>query len=138
MVRLLEEHFSDYVDYDFTAELEDDLDRIARGEAERVKWLSGFYFGENPSEPGLKPIVEDLGEIDARAVNSIPITDEITLRVGKYGPYLESGGTVDPETGEITDPVRANVPLDLARTSSRPRRRRSSWRSARRTAGSWA
>ena len=114
VVRLLEEHFSDYVDYDFTAELEDDLDRIARGEAERVKWLSGFYFGENPSEPGLKPIVEDLGEIDARAVNSIPITDEITLRVGKYGPYLESGGTVDPETGEITDPVRANVPLDLA------------------------
>ena len=47
-------------------------------------------------------------------MNSIPITDEITLRVGKYGPYLESGGTVDPETGEITDPVRANVPLDLA------------------------
>ena len=114
VVRLLEEHFSDYVDYDFTAELEDDLDRIARGEAERVKWLSGFYFGENPSEPGLKPIVEDLGEIDARAVNSIPITDEITLRVGKYGPYLEAGGTVDSETGEITDPVRANVPLDLA------------------------
>ncbi|MCT2361585.1 type I DNA topoisomerase [Kocuria marina] len=114
VVRLLEEHFSDYVDYDFTAELEEDLDRIARGEAERVKWLEGFYFGDTASEPGLKPLVDDLGEIDARAVNSIPVTDEITLRVGKFGPYLETGGTVDPETGELTDPVRANVPLDLA------------------------
>ncbi|MBD2764171.1 type I DNA topoisomerase [Kocuria sp. cx-455] len=114
VVRLLEDHFTDYVDYDFTAELEDDLDRIARGEEERVKWLTGFYFGDGQKEPGLKPIVEDLGEIDARAVNSIPITDEITLRVGKFGPYLEVAGTVDPETGEITDPVRANVPLDLA------------------------
>lgn len=114
VVRLLEEHFSDYVDYDFTAELEEDLDRIARGEAERVKWLAGFYFGDTASEPGLKPLVDDLGEIDARAVNSIPVTDEITLRVGKFGPYLETGGTVDPETGELTDPVRANVPLDLA------------------------
>ena len=114
VVRLLEDHFTDYVDYDFTAELEEDLDRIARGEEERVKWLTGFYFGDGQAEHGLKPIVEDLGEIDARAVNSIPITDEIMLRVGKFGPYLEVGGQVDPETGEITDPVRANVPLDLA------------------------
>lgn len=114
VVRLLEEHFTDYVDYDFTAELEEDLDRIARGEEDRRKWLTGFYFGDGPTEHGLKPIVDDLGDIDARAINSIPITDEITLRVGKFGPYLETGGTVDPETGEITDPVRANVPLDLA------------------------
>ncbi len=114
VVRLLEDHFTDYVDYDFTAELEEDLDRIARGEEERVKWLTGFYFGDGQAEHGLKPIVEDLGEIDARAVNSIPITDEITLRVGKFGPYLEVAGKVDPETGEISDPVRANVPLDLA------------------------
>ncbi|GAA2120189.1 type I DNA topoisomerase [Kocuria atrinae] len=114
VVRLLEDHFTDYVDYDFTAELEDDLDRIARGEEDRVKWLTGFYFGDGQTEHGLKPIVEDLGEIDARAVNTIPITDEIMLRVGKFGPYLEVGGTVDPETGEISDPVRANVPLDLA------------------------
>ena len=124
VVRLLEEHFSDYVDYDFTAELEEDLDRIARGEAERVKWLEGFYFGDAASEPGLKPLVDDLGEIDARAVNSIPVTDEITLRVGKFGPYLETGGTVDPETGELTDPVRANVPLDLAPDELTPEKAR--------------
>ncbi|WP_129657418.1 type I DNA topoisomerase [Rothia uropygialis] len=113
VVRLLEEHFSRYVDYEFTAEMEDDLDRIARGEEQRVDWLTGFYFG-NDAESGLKPIVENLGEIDARAVNSIEITDGVTLRVGRYGPYLETGGTVDEETGEVTDPIRANVPADLA------------------------
>lgn len=113
VVRLLEEHFSRYVDYEFTAEMEDDLDRIARGEEQRVDWLTGFYFG-NDAESGLKPIVENLGEIDARAVNSIEITDGVTLRVGRYGPYLETGGSVDEETGEVTDPIRANVPADLA------------------------
>ena len=114
VVRLLEEHFSDYVDYDFTAEMEEGLDRIARGEEDSTDWLQDFYFGSQGHENGLKPIVDDLGEIDARAVNSIPVTEDITLRVGKFGPYLEVAGAVDPETGEITDPIRANVPEDLA------------------------
>ena len=39
---------------------------------------------------------------------------EFTARVGKFGPYLEVAGAVDPETGEITDPIRGNVPEDLA------------------------
>ncbi|MDO5618555.1 type I DNA topoisomerase [Kocuria sp.] len=114
VVRLLEEHFSDYVDYDFTAEMEEGLDRISRGEQDRQEWLQRFYFGEEGTDNGLKPIVDDLGDIDARALNSIKLTDDITLRVGKYGPYLETGGSVDEETGEVTDPVRANVPESLA------------------------
>lgn len=113
VVRLLEEHFSKYVDYEFTAEMEDDLDRIARGEEQRPHWLSEFYFGGGDKR-GLKPIVDNLGDIDARAINSIEIADGINLRVGKFGPYLEMGGDIDTETGEIKDPVRANVPADLA------------------------
>ncbi|GGH61114.1 type I DNA topoisomerase [Rothia aerolata] len=105
VVRLLEEHFSKYVDYEFTAAMEEDLDRIARGEEARADWLHDFYFGGGDKH-GLKPIVDNLGDIDARAINSIEIADGINLRVGKFGPYLE--------TGEITDPVRANVPADLA------------------------
>ena len=67
------------------------------------------------AEPGLLSIVNNLGEIDAREINSIPITDGITLRVGKFGPYLESStATVDPETGEVVEAARANVPEDLA------------------------
>ncbi|MDO4898362.1 MAG: type I DNA topoisomerase, partial [Rothia sp. (in: high G+C Gram-positive bacteria)] len=113
VVRLLEEHFAKYVDYEFTAEMEEDLDRIARGEEARPQWLKDFYFGGG-SKQGLKPIVDNLGDIDARAINSIEVAPGVNLRVGKFGPYLETGGEIDTETGEIKDPVRANVPADLA------------------------
>ncbi|WP_045730466.1 type I DNA topoisomerase [Pseudarthrobacter chlorophenolicus] len=114
VIRLLEQHFSDYVDYEFTADMEGDLDKIANGQAAGTSWLRHFYFGED-SDPGLLSIVNNLGEIDAREINSIPITDQITLRVGKFGPYLESSAaTVDPKTGEIVESPRANVPEDLA------------------------
>jgi DNA topoisomerase-1 len=90
VVNLLEQHFPRLVDYEFTARMEDDLDRIAEGDESRTDWLRRFYFGENGQE-GLKRLVEDLGDIDARAINTIPIGDGIELRIGKYGPYLQKG-----------------------------------------------
>jgi DNA topoisomerase-1 len=107
IVRLLEQHFSELVDYDFTAALEDDLDAIARGEQDRADWLRKFYFGAE-DHVGLRNIVDNLGDIDAREINSTPIGDVATLRFGRYGPYLEVAGE-DPET-----PRRINVPDDLA------------------------
>jgi DNA topoisomerase-1 len=109
VVRLLEEHFADLVDYDFTAALEDDLDAIARGEQKREDWLKDFYFGSD-DQVGLRNIVDNLGEIDARALNSTPIGDVATLRFGKYGPYLE---IADPANAEA-EPRRVNIPEDLA------------------------
>lgn len=109
VVRLLEQHFPDLVDYDFTAALEDDLDAIARGEQSRVAWLKEFYFGSD-AHVGLRNIVDNLGEIDARALNSTPIGDVAVLRFGKYGPYLE---VADPENPE-GEPRRVNIPEDLA------------------------
>jgi DNA topoisomerase I len=89
VVALLEQHFEKLVDYDFTARMEDDLDRIADGEEERVAWLKRFYFGSNGDE-GLHDLVTHrLADIDARDINSIPIGNGITLRIGRYGPYLE-------------------------------------------------
>ena len=71
--------------------MEDDLDRIADGEEERVDWLSASTSGGNGDE-GLHALVTDqLGEIDARDINSIPIGNDIVLRIGRYGPYLERG-----------------------------------------------
>jgi DNA topoisomerase-1 len=91
VVALLEQHFEKLVDYDFTARMEDDLDRIAGGEEHRVEWLKRFYFGSDGDE-GLHDLVTHrLGEIDAREINSLPIGNEITLRIGRYGPYLERG-----------------------------------------------
>lgn len=109
VVRLLEEHFAHLIDYDFTASLEDDLDAIARGEQKRVEWLRSFYFGSD-SHVGLRQVVDNLGEIDARALNSTPITENATLRFGKYGPYLEVADPAAPDE----KPRIVNVPEDLA------------------------
>ncbi len=111
VVRLLEEYFGDLVEYDFTAEMEDDLDLIADGTSDRVEWLTEFYFGSEKHR-GLRGVVDNLGDIDAREINSVRISDDITLRIGKYGPYLE----VPPPEGapEGEPPRRVNVPEDLA------------------------
>ncbi|MEV6480966.1 type I DNA topoisomerase [Streptomyces sp. NPDC051576] len=121
VVNLLEKHFGRLVDYDFTAKMEDDLDRIASGEAQAVPWLRRFYFGEGEATGaaeagngdgdhlgGLKELVTDLGAIDAREVSSFPVGNDIMLRVGRYGPYVERGEK-DSENHQ-----RADVPEDLA------------------------
>ncbi len=118
VVRLLEEHFADLVDYDFTAALEDDLDAIARGEQRRTEWLKSFYFGSE-KQVGLRHIVDNLGEIDARELNSTRITDTATLRFGKYGPYLE---VADPSGDAEAKPRIVNIPEDLAPDELTPRR----------------
>ncbi|MEU0733593.1 type I DNA topoisomerase, partial [Streptomyces lavendulocolor] len=123
VVNLLEKHFGRLVDYDFTARMEDDLDRIARGEAQAVPWLKRFYFGEGDGAAGraaeagngdgdhlggLKELVTDLGAIDAREISSFPVGNGIVLRVGRYGPYIERGEK------DTDGHQRADVPEDLA------------------------
>jgi DNA topoisomerase-1 len=110
VVRLLEDHFGELVEYDFTADMEADLDRIADGDQDRVEWLTGFYFGSDRHQ-GLRTVVDNLGEIDAREINSVRIDDGITLRIGKYGPYLS---VVDPDAADGAPPRSVNVPEDLA------------------------
>ncbi len=111
VVTLLERHFGQLVDYEFTAHMEDVLDDISRGEAERVPWLRRFYFGTpedgngngGSADPGLKSLVSDISDIDAREVSSFPLAgSDIVVRVGRYGPYLERDGQ------------RVNVPDDIA------------------------
>jgi DNA topoisomerase-1 len=114
VVRLLEEHFDWLVDYDFTAEMEADLDEIAAGQRERVAWLTRFYFGDGSGQEegwGLRDLVENLGEIDAPTINSVEIGEGIRVRVGRYGPYLED---LSAEVAEGQSPPRASVPEDIA------------------------
>ncbi|HBO46198.1 MAG TPA: type I DNA topoisomerase [Planctomycetaceae bacterium] len=97
---LLENHLPDLVDYQFTAEMEDELDAISRGELGHVDYLRLFYFGN--AHPGLKQqLANKVGEIDARDVSRIPIGtpaersenagEPVFVRVGRYGPFLEQG-----------------------------------------------
>ena len=123
VTRLLEEHFANLVDYEFTASMEEDLDRIANGEEGRVEWLKRFYFGdEATSGEGLRDLVQDLGEIDAREISTIPLGDGMVVRVGRYGPYVEEvvPTGVNLETGEMADgaevpatPRRATITDDV-------------------------
>ena len=107
VVNLLEQHFPNLVDYEFTAQMEVDLDSISLGTEESIPWLHRFYFGDD-NEPGLKEKVDNrLGEIDARAVNSIPIGVDangqlVVGRVGRYGPYVQRG---DDERASIPDEI---------------------------------
>ncbi|TDW97989.1 type I DNA topoisomerase [Kribbella sp. VKM Ac-2566] len=104
VVRLLEEHFTRLVDYAFTATMEDVLDEVAAGDLQREGVLSRFYFGDDNLE-GLKSMVTDLGDIDAREMSTFPVGGDdsgIVVRVGRYGPYVED-----------KDERRANVPEDL-------------------------
>ncbi|MFN7150886.1 MAG: type I DNA topoisomerase, partial [Microthrixaceae bacterium] len=116
VVTLLEQHFPSLVDYAFTARMETELDDIASGSADMEPWLAKFYFGVADANGevdglGLKHLVEgNLGEIDAREVNSIPLGEDsegrrIVARVGRYGPYLERG--------EGDDNQRASIPDDI-------------------------
>jgi DNA topoisomerase I len=133
VTRLLEEHFTELVDYDFTASMEEDLDRIAGGDEQRAHWLHRFYFGEGlpESNQGLKELVDDLGEIDAREISTIPIGDGIVVRVGRYGPYVEETVPqgVDAETGEVSEgasgsPRRATINDDIAPDEMTPEKAR--------------
>jgi len=102
---LLEQHFSKLVDYEFTASMEEDLDKIAAGEAQRVDWLRDFFYGHD-GQPGLNELSADLGAIDAREVNTMRLGDDIQIRVGRYGAYLQQG--------EGEDRKLANIPETMA------------------------
>src|SRR5690625_2936178 len=116
VVRLLEEHFGPFIDYDFTGQMEQQLDRMAQGDLARAEYLKNFYLSDGSDGPiGLKPMVDDLGEIDARAINSIEIGEGITLRVGRYGAYVEQIARDEDGTPiEGADPRRANVSDEVA------------------------
>jgi len=108
VTRLLEQHFTDLVDYTFTANLEDKLDEIADGKAKRLAVLTQFYFGTSKADDdgssGLHDLVENLGDIDARAISTFPLGDSgIDVRVGRYGTYIED-----------SEEHRANVPEEWA------------------------
>jgi len=103
---LLETHFTKLVDYEFTASMEEDLDKIASGDAGRVDWLRDFFYGVD-GQPGLNELSADLGVIDARATNTMNLSPEIEIRVGRYGAYLQEN--LPGEERKL-----ANIPEELA------------------------
>lgn len=106
VTRLLEEGLPELVDYDFTALMEADLDRIAAGEDDRVAYLTRFWKGEG-EQAGLESKVDNLGDVDAREINSIDLGEGLFLRNGRYGAYIQEVAA-DGEDGR-----RASVPQGI-------------------------
>ena len=112
---LLEQHFAELVDYDFTANLEAILDRISNGDANSVETLADFYFGpmvDGERKDGLRDLVtERLPEIDAAAINTFLLGDDhngmpVIAKPGKFGPYVQRGD----DTASVPDNL---PPADL-------------------------
>ena len=99
---LLEQHFGKLVDYEFTASMEEDLDRIANGEEDRVAWLTKFFFGTE-GNPGLEALAADLGAIDAQQINTMKMGSDIEIRVGRFGAYIQQGQGDDRKFANIPE-----------------------------------
>lgn len=113
VTRFLEENFGKLIDYEFTASMEEDLDRIADGELNYLDWLKHFYFGGDDLD-GLLYTATHILDQDPRAINSMPITDQITLRTGQYGPYLEIFGEPNADGADENGRRIVNIPEGLA------------------------
>lgn len=124
VAKLLTEHLPRLVDYQFTAQMEDDLDTISRGEAKHLDYLKKFYFGNGT--PGLKAQLKDKVEtIDARTVSRFPLgkpqgQEEVVLRVGRYGPFVEQGERRASLPDEMPpDELTLEVALEMLETAAK-------------------
>ena len=110
VTRLLRNHFGDYVDLAFTAEMEEILDKISNGEKDWLEFLAEFYRGDG-KHPGLEHLVEDKGQAIEYPIIELGIDPEsnlpIRVRIGRYGPFLQMGSQAD-------NGPRASLPEDLA------------------------
>jgi len=130
VTNLMEQHFGELVDYQFTAHMEDDLDEIANGVADRVEWLTRFYWGEDGTVPapgegdgsGLRALVKDLPGLDVRAINTVPIGVDadgvpVEARAGKYGPIVSCGDKIAPIPEDLPpDELTVELALELLAT----------------------
>ena len=114
VTKLLRDHFGDFVETDFTAEMEDDLDEISRGEREANAFLREFYYGDKRHR-GLLPAVEqgtekadypvlDLGQDPESA-------EPVRIRIGRFGPFVQLGEGGPGRTASLPDDV---APADLS------------------------
>jgi DNA topoisomerase-1 len=113
VTKLLREHFGDFVESDFTAEMEDDLDEISRGEREWIAFLKQFYYGDRKHR-GLLPAVEDGAEKADYPVLDLGVDpesgDAVRVRIGRFGPFVQVAEGGPGRTASLPEDV---APADL-------------------------
>jgi DNA topoisomerase-1 len=116
VTKLLREHFGDFVEVGFTAEMEEDLDEISRGEREWIEFLREFYYGNKKKQHrGLLPAVEEGAEkADYPALDLGTDADSgesVRIRIGRFGPFVQVGEGGPGRTASLPDDV---APADLS------------------------
>ncbi len=113
VTELLREHFGDFVESDFTAEMEEDLDEISRGEREWVGFLRQFYLGDKKHR-GLLPAVEKGAEKADYPLLELGVDPEsgeiVRVRIGRFGPFVQMADGGPGRTASLPDDI---PPADL-------------------------
>ena len=114
VTRLLREHFGDLVDVEFTAEREEDLDQISRGEREWLDFIQQFYRGDKHHR-GLEEAVKQAQETAEYPLIDVGVDpasgEKIRVRIGRYGPFLQQGEGGPGKTAGI---LPTQAPADLS------------------------
>jgi DNA topoisomerase-1 len=114
VTKLLREHFGDFVQTDFTAEMEDDLDEISRGERESTAFLREFYYGDKKHR-GLLPAVEEGAEKADYPLLDLGVDPDsgetVRVRIGRFGPFVQLGEGGTGRTASLPDEI---APADLS------------------------
>jgi DNA topoisomerase-1 len=114
VTKLLREHFGDFVESDFTAEMEDDLDEISRGERESIAFLKQFYYGDRKHR-GLLPAVEhgaEKADYPVLDLGTDPESGEtVRIRIGRFGPFVQVAEGGPGRTASLPEDV---APADLS------------------------
>lgn len=96
--RFLSSHFAQYVDYEFTAKLEDELDAVSRGEKSWVPLMRAFW---DPFVAQVKDKEETVSRdeaVQARELGTDPKSGKpVSVRIGRYGPFVQIGTREDAE-----------------------------------------
>jgi DNA topoisomerase I len=112
VIQLLETHFKHLMDYSFTSEMEEALDKIAYGEEDSLKYLTKFYKGKGGL---LKKVEEQEKKIKPEESRTIHIKkngQDMDIKVGRFGPYVvEKNGK---------DEVHASIPEEIAPADLEP------------------
>jgi DNA topoisomerase-1 len=113
VTKLLREHFGDFVETDFTAEMEEDLDEISRGEREWIAFLKQFYYGDRKHR-GLLRAVEHGAEKADYPVLELGVEPDsgeaVRIRIGRFGPFVQVAEGGPGRTASLPEDV---APADL-------------------------
>jgi DNA topoisomerase-1 len=106
VIQLLENHFENLVDYGFTSEMEESLDKIAYGEEDWLKYLTKFYKGKTGLAKKVEEQDKKIKPEESRTIHIEKDGESMDIKVGRFGPYvIEKSGKEE---------VHASIPEDIA------------------------